>query len=168
MKDDKSVLTEVCDVGQRLEDGPVRRLALRPPVEVPAMPFSTVVTVDTHTRARSHARTGGCTVTSCHCSLHSVKGKISLHKYTQAHLGDSLLGCFWLQGGLGRARGSCWIHPWSSLFTQNMKININTALFDASPCYTFICKTEQLGWTESVCLWVLWRMCVFFLVCGGV
>ena len=56
------------------------------------------------------------------------------------------------------------MHPWSSLFTPQMKININTALFDASPRYTFICKTEQLGWTESVCLWGLWRMCVFFCV----
>lgn len=119
------------------------------------------------TCTRMHRRTGGCTVTSCHCSLQSVKGKISipdLHEYAQTHLGDSLLGCFWLQEGLGRAGGLCWIHPWSSLFTQNMKININMAPFDASPCYTFICKTEQLGWTESVCLWGLWRACVFTCV----
>lgn len=62
------------------------------------------------------------------------------------------------------------MHPWSSLFTQNVKININTALFDASPCYTFICKTEQLGWTESVCLWgsletVCVLLCTFHCVC---
>lgn len=62
------------------------------------------------------------------------------------------------------------MHPWSSLFTQNVKININMALFDASPCYTFICKTEQLGWTESVCLWgvsgdCVCSFCVHFIVC---
>lgn len=138
-----------------------QRDAAQSPLEVPVVPFITV-TIDTHTRTHTCTR-GHQWVYSYILSLHSVKGKISipdLHKYTQTHLSDSLLGCFWLQEGLERARGLCWMHPWSSLFTQNMKININTDLFDASPCCTFICKTEQLGWTESVCLCLLSGECV--------
>lgn len=63
------------------------------------------LTIDTHTCTHTCTHTRQW-VYSYILSLHSVKGKISipdLHKYTQTHLGDSLLGCFWLQGGSGKS-----------------------------------------------------------------
>ena len=62
------------------------------------------------------------------------------------------------------------MYPRSSLFTLNVPININTAVFDASPAFppeprhTFIYKTEQLGRTECVCVCVVSGECVCRLV----
>ena len=131
------------------------------------------LTVDKHTHTHTHTHTPSqwCRVTSCHCSLHSVKGKSSvpdLHKHTTPWL---LIphGPF-LATLRTRKRRDYWklycMYPRNSLFTLNVPININTAVFDASPAFppeprhTFIYKTEQLGRTECVCLCDLWRMCV--------
>lgn len=58
-----------------------------------------------HTHRHTHTR--WCRVTSCHCSLHCVKGKSSvpdLHKHTHTHLGYSLLTAIF-SWRIGKRRG---------------------------------------------------------------